>query len=103
MSGFVLHPAAFADLADIWEFIAEGNLDAADQVVEDIHEACRSLVATPHQGYRRSDLTSRPLRFWPVGSYVIAYAPDESPLLIIAVLHGRRSPRVMAALLRARE
>jgi hypothetical protein len=34
---------------------------------------------------------------------MIAYAPDEYPLLVIAVLHGRRNPRVMAAILRARD
>jgi hypothetical protein len=33
----------------------------------------------------------------------IAYAPDERPLWVIAVLHGRRNPRVLAAILRGRE
>jgi plasmid stabilization system protein ParE len=36
MSGFVLHPDAFADLDEIWEFIAADNLSAADGVLEDI-------------------------------------------------------------------
>ena len=31
------------------------------------------------------------------------YAPEELPLWVIAVMHGRRSPRVMAAILRSRE
>jgi hypothetical protein len=35
--------------------------------------------------------------------YLIAYAPDEKPLWIVAVTHGSRSPRVMAAILRGRE
>ena len=26
--------------------------------------------------------------------YIIAYAPDEKPIVVLAVLHGRRSPRV---------
>ncbi len=34
---------------------------------------------------------------------VIAYAPDEKPLWVVAVMHGRRNPRVMAAILRRRE
>jgi hypothetical protein len=33
---------------------------------------------------------------------VIVYAPDEKPLAVIAVLHGRRNPRVIAAILRRR-
>ncbi len=36
MSGYVLHPDAYTDLAEIWEFIAEDNLDAADRVLEEI-------------------------------------------------------------------
>lgn len=57
----------------------------------------------PRQGHKRADLTSRPLRFLLVREYLIAYAPDEKPLWVVAVMHGRRSPRVMAAILRGRE
>jgi toxin ParE1/3/4 len=101
--GFALHPLAAQDITDIWEFIAEHNPLAARRVREDILDAIRALVPLPHQGQQRPDLTSRPLRFKTVRDYLIAYAPDERPLLVIAILHGRRSPRVMAAILRARE
>lgn len=100
---FVLHPLAAQDITDIWEFLAEANPQAARRVREDILDAIRALVPFPHQGHRRPDLTSRPLRFETVREYLIAYAPDEHPLLVLAVLHGRRSPRVMAAMLRARD
>jgi len=103
MTGFVLHPEALADLDEIWGFIAADNLQAADRVVDEIHATIRSLVSFPHLGHVRADLTSRPLRFHPVREFVIAYAPDERPLLILAILHGRRNPRVIAALLRERE
>jgi plasmid stabilization system protein ParE len=42
MSGFVLHPGAFKDLEEIWEFIAADNLGAADRVLEEIYEAIRA-------------------------------------------------------------
>jgi plasmid stabilization system protein ParE len=103
MTGFVLHPEAYTDIEDIWEFIAEDSLDAADRVRELIYEAIGKLISFPHQGHRRPDLTLRPIRFITVRHYLIAYAPDESPLLVIAVIHGRRNPRVMAAILRGRE
>jgi len=103
MSGFVLHPDAFADLEEIWEFIAADNLSAADRVLEEIHEAIRALVLFPQQGHSRPELTSRPLRFHPVRNFLIAYAPDEKPLVVLAILHGRRNPRVMAAILRGRD
>jgi hypothetical protein len=38
-----------------------------------------------------------------VREYLIAYVPDEKPLWVIAVMHGHRNPRVMAAILRGRE
>ena len=44
MSGYILHPKAYIDLDDIWEFIAEDNLAAADRVREEIYETIRGLV-----------------------------------------------------------
>ena len=103
MSGYSFHPAAFGDLDHIWESIAENNIDAADRVVAEIHEAIRDLANFPQQGHRRPDLTSRPLRFMTVRNYLIAYAPDEVPLLVIAIIDGRRNPRTVAMILRPRE
>ena len=101
--GFDLHPLAAQDITDIWTFIANDSPRAARRVREQILDAIRGLVPFPHQGHKRPDLTSRPLRFIVVHEYLIAYAPDEKPLWVIAVMHGRRSPRVMAAILRGRE
>jgi antitoxin ParD1/3/4/toxin ParE1/3/4 len=103
MTGYALHPEAFTDIDEIWEYIAEDNIEAADRVVADILGGAATLVTSPHIGHRRLDLTTRPLRFHLVRDYLIAYAPDETPLWIVAVLHGRRNPRVMAAILRARD
>ena len=69
MSGYILHPLAYADLDEVWEFIAEDSLDGADRVREEIYQAIRALVPFPHQGHRRTDLTSRPLRFRRVRDY----------------------------------
>jgi plasmid stabilization system protein ParE len=90
MSGFVLHPDAYADLDEIWEFIAAENLSAADGILEEIHQAIGALVPFPKAGHSRNDLTSKPLRFQPVRDFLIAYAPDEKPLLVIAAILRRR-------------
>jgi plasmid stabilization system protein ParE len=103
MSGYALHPEAFIDLDDIREHITEDSLEAADRVIAEIFAGIRGLVAFPDQGYRRPNLSSRPLRFKLVREDVIAYAPEKRPLWVLAVFHGRRSPRVMAAILRGRE
>jgi toxin ParE1/3/4 len=100
---YALHPEAFADLDEIREYIAEDNPDAADRVISEIFDGIRALVSFPDQGYRRTNLTTRPLRFKLVREYMIAYAPEKLPLWVVAVFHGRRSPRVIAAILRGRE
>jgi antitoxin ParD1/3/4/toxin ParE1/3/4 len=77
MSGYAFHPEAFADLDEIWEFIAQDDIDAADLVLADIHDTLGALTAFPNIGHRRPDLTTRPLRFHVVRrEYLIAYAPD---------------------------
>ena len=70
--------------------------------MSEIFDTIRALVPFPHRGHRRPDL-SRPLRFTLVREYLIAYAPEEKPLWGVAVMHGRRNPRIMAAILRGRE
>jgi toxin ParE1/3/4 len=103
MVTYDFHPEVRVDLDEIWQFIAADNPDAADRLIAEIVDAIDALVPFPGVGHRRPDLTGRPLRFIVVREYLIAYAPDEKPLWVVAVMHGRRSPRVMAAILRGRE
>jgi len=103
MSDFSLHPEAYDDLDEIRAYIAEDSPDAADRVVNEIFDRLRLLPQFPDQGFRRPHFTSLPLRFIPVRDYLIAYAPGKSPLWVVAVIHGRRSPRVVAAILRGRD
>ena len=99
---FKLHPGAVQDIAEIWEFIAGDSPLSANRVGGEILEAITRLVVFPNQGHNRPDLTSRPLRFLVVRSFLIAYTPEENPIVVIAVLHGRRNPRLMQAILRKR-
>lgn len=85
------------------DFIATDNPVAAGNFREEILEAIRNLVKFPHSGHIRTDLTARPLRFQVVRDYLIAYTPDEKPLTVLAVIHGRRNPRIIAATLRSRK
>ena|SRR5271166_1884305 len=103
MSGFALHPEAYDDIDDIRAYIAEDNPDAADRLVNEIFDRIRQLIQFPDQGFRRPNLTPLPLRFVPVRDYVIAYAPGRKPLWVVALIHGRRNPRVIAAILHGRE
>lgn len=101
--GFDLHPEAAQDIIEIWEHIAAENPVAAGRVRGEILQAIGSLVAFPQTGHRRPDLTDRPIRFKAVREYLVAYAPDQVPMWVLAVIHGRRNPRVLAAILVGRK
>ena len=99
MSGFVLHPEAYTDLEEIGEYIAADNLTAADRVGR------RNLRNDPISGGLSSPgpQSTRP-QGTPSAVSISARLWDRvraggKNLVVIAVLHGRRSPRVIAAIL----
>ncbi|MGH9640160.1 MAG: type II toxin-antitoxin system RelE/ParE family toxin [Bryobacteraceae bacterium] len=100
---YALHPEAVEDLDEILEFIGNLNSSAADRLLDEFFAAFDLLASMPNQGFRRPELTSRPLRFTLVRNYLIAYTPEQAPLWIVTVIDGRRNPRVIAAILRRRE
>lgn len=103
MSGYILHPDAYTDLDSIWEYIAVDNIVAADQFLEQIHDSIRNLAQPPDTGHWRTDLAPKTFRFKTVGSYLIAYVSNETPLLVLAIVHGSRQTKTIAALLRERK
>jgi plasmid stabilization system protein ParE len=96
MSAYALTPLAKADVFEIWAYIAEHSEDAANRVEQAIYDACAFVAEAPMRGHSRSDLTSRPLRFWTLTrypNYTVVYRPETSPLQVVAVLHGKRNVR----------
>jgi plasmid stabilization system protein ParE len=89
---FDVTAGALADVLEIWDFIAEDNLEAADRVLDEFNQAFRKLTEVPGLGHLRQDLTKRNLFFWPVRSYLVIYQKTD-PLLVLAVLHGKRNVR----------
>jgi toxin ParE1/3/4 len=90
MKRFILVPEAALDLSEIWEHIAEDDIDAADRFLDMLHHNIDELASTPHMGHTRKDLAEgRPILFWPVGNYLILYRVKQ-PLEIIAVVQGNR-------------
>ena len=73
-------PQALDDLFEIWSYIAEDNVDAANGVEEAIYSACALLAEAPLAGRVREDLTALPLRFWLVQTVSLA---GSSTILIL--------------------
>jgi len=88
--GYHLTPEAQSNVDDIGAFIAEDSVDAALRVLEALEHAFEQLAATPEIGHKREDLTTRPVKFWSVYSYLVVYDPASAPLTVLAVLHGAR-------------
>jgi plasmid stabilization system protein ParE len=90
MARFVLSDPAKQDVRDIVAYIRKGSPEAAIRVRRELRAAMQNLATFPYMGHRRDDLTTEPLRFWCVYSYLIAYRPDTTPLQVIRVVHGAR-------------
>ena len=51
----------------------------------------RVKVASQFCGrFARISRAGRPVKFWPVYSYLIVYDPETKPVQVIRVLHGMR-------------
>lgn len=50
MTDFIFSPQARLDLIEIWTFIAEEDVDAADRVLERIHKAIFKIAEMPGIG-----------------------------------------------------
>lgn len=66
---YSLTPEAELDLLEIWSYIAQDYVIAADCVEEEFYRIFLWLVEHPYAGHLRSDLTLRPVRFWDVPRY----------------------------------
>jgi plasmid stabilization system protein ParE len=87
---YVLSVDAEQDLNQIWEYIAQDNMDAADRWVEKLFDAFQSLAEAPGMGHTREDLTALPVLFWPVGAYLILFRVQAEWIEVVAVTQGAR-------------
>ena len=79
------------DLREIVRYIGQDNLVAAERVGQVILDAFEKLGDNPHLGQQRDDLTTLPLRFWPVmKNYMIVYDAGTTPVSIVRVYNAAR-------------
>ena len=90
MNRYVLSEDADRDLDGIWDYIAEDNLDAADEWISKLFDAFEAIGTNPGIGHKREDLTAYPVLFRPMGAYLIIYRATSRPVEIVAVTQGAR-------------
>ena len=91
--GIVRHTDdSYEDLVTIWQYIANDNVDAADQFIERIELTLATLSDTPSMGRSRRELEDA-MRSFPIGNYMIYYRPLEEGIEIVRVLSAKRDIR----------
>ena len=89
MPRIVRRPKARNDLIEIWDFIADLNEIAADQLLDRVEETLLMLSEHPYIGRERSEL-ARGLRSFRVEKYIIFYVPLLDGIDVIRIMHGAR-------------
>ena len=82
-------PSFRGDLEQIWLYIAQDNMAAADRLIDDLCERCQVLSEHPKAGSRRPDIAPD-CRQLVIDRYVILYRIREEQIELIRALHGRR-------------
>jgi toxin ParE1/3/4 len=88
--------SANADLAEIWEFIADDSEARADAFLEAIDKKFATLADNPNIGRARDEL-KKGVRSFPVGKYVIFYRLAPGGIEIVRVLHAARDVSILFA------
>ncbi len=98
MKRFILTSRARQDVNEIWDYIANENIEAADRVLEALEHAMTKLAKNPGIGHWREELTDKQHRFFLVYSYLIVYRNLTKPLQVIRVLHAARDVQSLLGL-----
>lgn len=96
MARVVRRPLAGADIADIWDFIAEDSITQADAWVDRLDGKLRLLATQPLMGRTRSELSSG-LRSQPFERYVIFYEPLTDGIDVVRIIHSARDIQALFA------
>jgi toxin ParE1/3/4 len=81
--------SAEADLREIWDYVSERNLLAADALLERFLEVSETLASQPLGGRARPELGPA-MRSFPVGDYMMFYEPVSDGIEVVRILHSHR-------------
>ena len=93
-----LSSRARRELLDAVAWIAEDNPAAAGGLIDAVEAAAQTIGDHPRIGRRRPELTNGPFRFVTLTGYpyLLVYAENEKPPIIVRMVHGARDlPRVL--------
>ena len=82
------------DLDEIWFFIAQDSLTAADSFVDDLTDKFSLLASFPKMGRSREDLGPE-LRSFPVKNYLVLYRSVKERVELVRVVHTARDLKAL--------
>jgi toxin ParE1/3/4 len=90
MKGFLLSPAARADLDEIWEYTTQHwSIDQAERYIREIVNACQALADERAQGRAIPNIRAGYYKF-PVQSHFLFYRITDTGFIdIVRILHQR--------------
>ena len=83
-----------ADATEIWAYIAQDNVDAADRLIDRIEQRLDELARMPMSTEAVPYLKEN-VRRASVGNYVIYFRPIVGGIMVLRILHGSRQPEDM--------
>jgi toxin ParE1/3/4 len=89
MPSVQLSEHARQDLIDIWLYIAEDSVRAADKTIDRITTLCDELAGMPTSGRPREEFAAG-LRSYPAGRYLVFYMPDADGISVVRIVSGER-------------
>ncbi|WP_372718399.1 type II toxin-antitoxin system RelE/ParE family toxin [Immundisolibacter sp.] len=87
MSRVARRRQAAADIAEIWQHIAQDKSAAADRWIDDLDQQFGLLARQPLMGRERQELADG-VRSFPFGRYVIFYVALADGIDVLRVLHS---------------
>jgi toxin ParE1/3/4 len=88
-SKLIISQAAKTDLTEIWVYVAQDDVEAADRLVDAVLATAEKIAEWPEMGRQRPELLAG-LWSFPVGRLLIFYRIRESAVEVVRVVHGRR-------------
>ena len=86
---FFWSDAARADLDRLHDFLAHYSLDAADEAIESLAKAPRTLLDFPRRGSRLSEFGPGEVREIRVGAYLLRYELRVGEIRVLRLFHAR--------------
>lgn len=83
--------SAWADLDRLHAFLAEQDIDAADEVFEKLANAPSALLHFPRRGPRLSEFDPREVREYRVGHYLLRYELARGDVFVLRFFHAREA------------